>query len=279
MINSRLENEIPPSATSSEYHHKALIVDDEMVIRKAMGRILKLESVKPVFASNAREALEYLNTVKHPFSLIIADQRMPGTHMRGTDLLELAKKISPHTIRFLVTSHSQIEVIINAVNKGAIQRFIPKPWRTEDLRAAIQISLKRYERFLEREKLFSLAKKQSVKLYTLNRELMEVTETHNARLNQLDKELQAITARSHGPDMPDAPTRDELLPGFLQLLEKEPEDKQTRLNHFYSKTLMALFSEMESVAQKNGIELPETLLPGGLHDVQEEDPTPSDPGE
>ncbi len=272
MTQTDQENRNIPDPNPSEYQHHALIVDDERMVRNALGRILEAQNITPVYARTGHEAIEHLNTAHPPFSILIADQRIPGTHMGGTDLLELARQISPNTIRFLITGHAELDTIINAVNKGAIQRFVAKPWQPEELTQAIRISLKRYERFLEKEALFTLAKKQNAGLLALTRKRLEATEAHNARIEHLDKEIQDL--RTQPPQVIKTHCSEELTQQLSQYLETLHVGKQQALDQLYHLALDALSSDIHTLSEKNGIDLSPPLATGDPH----EKPPPPDPG-
>lgn len=69
--------------------------------------------------------------------------------MDGAQFLEKAKDIFPDAIRFLLTGYSDMDAIIDAVNKGEIHRYLTKPWNDDDLLLQIRQSLKQYELTLE----------------------------------------------------------------------------------------------------------------------------------
>jgi DNA-binding NtrC family response regulator len=99
-----------------KYKHKLLFVDDEESITKALYRIFRRQGYEIHTASSGQEGLEMLKKDKKPFSLIISDQRMPG--MTGSQFLEKAKKIFPESIRILLTGYSDMDAIVDAINKG-----------------------------------------------------------------------------------------------------------------------------------------------------------------
>ncbi len=108
-----------------KYKHKLLLVDDEESITKALHRIFRREGYEIYTASSGQKGLEVLKEDKKPFSLIISDQRMPG--MTGAQFLEKAKKIFPNAIRILLTGYSDMDAIVDAINKGEIHRYLTKP--------------------------------------------------------------------------------------------------------------------------------------------------------
>ena len=110
-----------------------LYVDDE---------INNLNSFKAAFrrdfnvllATSGREGLEILeNNVVH---VIITDQRMP--EMTGVDfLIEVLKKYTD-PIRILLTGYTDINAVIDAVNKGHIYYYLNKPWDEQQLKIIIK---------------------------------------------------------------------------------------------------------------------------------------------
>lgn len=128
-----------------------LYVDDE---------INNLNSFKAAFrrdfnvmlASSGKEGLELLkNNVVH---IIITDQRMP--EMTGVDfLIEVLKKYT-EPIRILLTGYTDINAVIDAVNKGHIYYYINKPWDEQQLKIIIKNA---YEIFRLREENKDLVEK------------------------------------------------------------------------------------------------------------------------
>jgi YesN/AraC family two-component response regulator len=121
--------------------YNILLVDDEQNILKALRRLFREEHVNILTASSASEALEIFK--QQSIQLIISDNLMPG--MTGVELINKVREISPDTIRIILSGHSDIEAILNAVNQGEAYRFILKPWNDIDLRLTINIALAQYK--------------------------------------------------------------------------------------------------------------------------------------
>jgi response regulator RpfG family c-di-GMP phosphodiesterase len=237
---------------TSAHFHKILVVDDEPQVGKAIGRLLAMEKLESVYAKSGESALEMLKSAPQPFSLIISDQKMPG--MEGTQFLEQAKILHPETIRFLITGYSQMETIINAVNKGAVQRYISKPWDNDELVVAIRSGIKQYERFLENNALITLAKKQNAKLYELNCELMENAKTHNKERILIDTEIESIDVQLKEITSCQALNPSQIMEK-LQAITPLGGQGQKMLGDLYSQTIIALFDEFNDLALKNGFEI------------------------
>ncbi|HRH59140.1 MAG TPA: hybrid sensor histidine kinase/response regulator [Chitinophagaceae bacterium] len=97
-------------------------------------------------ASSSAEGIAILNTEK--IHVIIADQRMP--HSTGVEFFNIIRSAYPNPVRMLLTGYTDVEAIIDAINKGEIYRYIKKPWNDFELQNAIQNA---YEIYATREKL------------------------------------------------------------------------------------------------------------------------------
>jgi signal transduction histidine kinase/ActR/RegA family two-component response regulator len=100
-------------------------------------------------ASSGEEALERLH--ESPASLVLSDHRMEG--MSGVELLAKVREIDPKTIRILVTAFGDAATLSDAINNGWIYRYMPKPWRPEEMRLALRNGIEVYALDREREEL------------------------------------------------------------------------------------------------------------------------------
>jgi two-component system, NtrC family, response regulator HydG len=106
------------------------------------------------FAKNADEALERLATQE--YAVIVTDQRMPKK--TGLDLLKEAKQKYPKTIGVIVSAYSDIEIILSALNSGAVYRYVVKPWKKDDLFTTIKDAIERFAIAEENTKLVAQLK-------------------------------------------------------------------------------------------------------------------------
>jgi diguanylate cyclase (GGDEF)-like protein/PAS domain S-box-containing protein len=110
-----------------------LLVDDEPSILNALKRLLRREGYTVLTAEGGEAALEILAT--HPAQVIVSDQRMPG--MSGVELLSRVRELYPDTRRIILSGYSDISTLSDAINRGAVWKFIAKPWDDEALKAEI----------------------------------------------------------------------------------------------------------------------------------------------
>jgi response regulator RpfG family c-di-GMP phosphodiesterase len=179
-----------------KYKHTLLLVDDEAPITKALQRTFRKDGYTIYTAASGEEGIKRLQEAEKPFSLIISDQKMPG--MNGAQFLEKAKKIFPRAIRILLTGYSDMDAIVDAVNKGEIHKYLTKPWNDEDLLLQVRQSLEQYELVVENRRLLALTGRQNAKLRDLNKHLEEKVAERakeiiekNEELSRLNKELES----------------------------------------------------------------------------------------
>ncbi len=238
---------------AQKYRHTILLVDDEEAITKAINRLFRKEGHQILTASSGREGLGLLKKVEKPVSLIISDQRMP--EMTGAQFLEKAKEIFPDAIRFLLTGYSDMDAIIDAVNKGEIHRYLTKPWNDDDLMLQVRQSLEQHELVLENRRLLALTKKQNKELGELNRDLEKKVNERTLELKQNNRELQEANEK--------------LEEGFLHTIRLYSTLVET-LNPALGKYMREAAKLSRSVAEELGLDkedLDQIEIAGMIHDI------------
>lgn len=121
--------------------HTLLVVDDEPAILTAVRRLFHDEQIIVTTAESGAEALAILQDQE--VAVILTDNCMP--RMTGLELLAEVKKISPNTMRLMMTGNADLQVAIKAINEGEVYRFIVKPWQNQELIAMVMAALNRYQ--------------------------------------------------------------------------------------------------------------------------------------
>ena len=129
------------STKDSQQRFRVLLVDDEPNILKAITRVFRREGYQILTANSGREALDLLETEQ--FHLMLSDFRMPG--MDGGELIKRAKARYPEMIRIMLTGHADTSSVMDAINEGAVYKFICKPWNDDDLRVTVALALQQFE--------------------------------------------------------------------------------------------------------------------------------------
>lgn len=121
-----------------------LLVDDEMANLDGLKQVLETE-YNVITAISGAEAIDIINTFRSTkeIHLVITDQRMP--QMNGVELLEQLIPLIPDAIRMVLTGFADINAIIDAINHGAVYKFLTKPIEPVELRITIQRALESLE--------------------------------------------------------------------------------------------------------------------------------------
>ncbi|HLC42013.1 MAG TPA: hybrid sensor histidine kinase/response regulator [Methylomirabilota bacterium] len=127
-----------------------LYVDDEEKSLKYFGRAFEGQ-FRVLTAANAQEGFRLLEQHKNEIGLLITDQRMPGE--KGVQLLERARQLCPRVVRVLVTAYSDLDAAIDAVNTGAIYKYVTKPWDIPQLETTLKRGLEFFIVQQERDQL------------------------------------------------------------------------------------------------------------------------------
>jgi len=141
-----LSEDLQSEQKAKKYDTKSinvLYVDDELINLKAFQA--NYRRVFNVFI--ARTAAEGEKTLEdQEIHVLLSDQRMP--EVTGVEFFEKIIKKYPQTIRILITAFSNIQAVIDAINKGKVYRYVTKPWDKDELQTVIQNA---YEVFILRE--------------------------------------------------------------------------------------------------------------------------------
>ena len=118
---------------------KILVVDDERGVLESLADFLR-KDFHVLATDMLDEALALLKG--KDIAVLITDQRMPN--FTGAHLLELASRISPNTVRILITGYADIHAVVQAVNDGHLYHYFSKPWDPEPFRAVVQRAAARF---------------------------------------------------------------------------------------------------------------------------------------
>jgi len=132
---------LPVAPGASAFRRQTLlIIDDEINVTTALHRLLRKENFAVVTVSTAMDGFAAL--ALHDVQVILCDQRMPS--MTGVDFFSKVKDLYPETIRIMLTACTERELVVDALNRGAAQRFLSKPWDDAVLPGQIRDAFRQY---------------------------------------------------------------------------------------------------------------------------------------
>lgn len=155
-----------------------LLVDDEENILSSLRRLLRRDGYTILTATSARQGLELL--AANRVDVIVSDQRMPA--MTGVEFLHKAKDMCPDTVRLVLSGYTDLQSVTDAINEGAIYKFLTKPWDDAMLRANIEEAFRRKAMSDENQRL-------ATELQHANRELERINERLTCVLADRERRL------------------------------------------------------------------------------------------
>ncbi|MDJ0631120.1 MAG: sigma-54 dependent transcriptional regulator [Rhodobacter sp.] len=127
-----------------------LVIDDEPLVREALGQTLELAEFKPLLAGSFIVAKDHITP---DFAgVILSDIRMPGRD--GLFLLEYARSVDPDLPVILLTGEGDIPMAVGAINKGAFD-FLEKPCDNDLMVETVRRALRARALVLENRQLKS----------------------------------------------------------------------------------------------------------------------------
>lgn len=158
-----------------------LLVDDEENIAASLVRLLRRDGYTILRANSGQDGLDLL--AQHKVGVIVSDQRMPG--MTGTEFLIKVKELYPDTVRIVLSGYTELNSVTDAINRGAVYKFLTKPWEDDLLRANVEEAFQRYEMRAENIRLDTELRHANDALRQINQELEQRVElkTHEVVRN------------------------------------------------------------------------------------------------
>jgi RNA polymerase sigma factor (sigma-70 family) len=122
------------------------VIDDDMSVRRAIGRLLESEDYSVELLAGA---WEFLAQAPHTGpSCVILDLNMPG--LNGLELQEALVGRGRAEQVIFITGGASVPTCVQAMKAGAID-YLPKPFRDEDLLYSVERALERSsEQWLQR---------------------------------------------------------------------------------------------------------------------------------
>lgn len=141
---------------------KVLVVDDDPNLLSALKRQFR-KQLNLTTAQSGGDGLSALN-FDGPFAVVVSDMKMPN--MDGVEFLSRVHQQSPDTVRIMLTGNADLQTAVEAVNKGAIFRFLTKPCNTDLLYQTIAAGIDQYRLYNAEKELLGKTLKGAVNLLT-----------------------------------------------------------------------------------------------------------------
>jgi response regulator RpfG family c-di-GMP phosphodiesterase len=173
------------SASAAPATRTVLCVDDEKNILAALRRLFRAHGYEVLTEESARAGLALLES--RAADVVISDMRMP--EMDGVEFLEQVRLRSPASMRLLLTGNADVRLILDAVNRGEIYRYITKPWDDHEMLLVVRHALERKAMVEEQQRLEALTQHQNEQLRELNQGLEAKVAARTAELEASNDKL------------------------------------------------------------------------------------------
>jgi signal transduction histidine kinase/CheY-like chemotaxis protein len=145
---------------------RILVADDMLDILDLCIRILKTEGYDVVGVRSGLEAIE--SAKRERFDLFLTDIMMPG--IKGLETAQAIRSVLPECVIVVMTGFGTMDTAIQALRLG-FSEFVVKPFKPQDLKAAVNRALEKERLRSENERLNAL-----VPLFELSKAMMATVE-------------------------------------------------------------------------------------------------------
>jgi CheY-like chemotaxis protein len=185
----RAGRQLPEHLLLRRTHQRTLLlVDDEENIVSSLKRLLRRDGYHVVTANCGAQGLQRL--AEHAVDVIVSDQRMPG--MTGVEFLRRAKELYPETVRMVLSGYTELQSITDAINEGAIYKFLTKPWDDERLRGHIAEAFSHKEMADENRRLGSAVIVANQELSAVNERLQTLLAEQREQISRESNSLVVV---------------------------------------------------------------------------------------
>lgn len=245
--------------------YAVICVDDERMIIDSLKRSLN-EALDNNFlveiAEGGEDALELLQELiedGYEIPLVITDYIMPG--MKGDELLQQVHKISPGTLKIMLTGQASLDAVVSAINNARLYRYIAKPWQPSDLQLTVREAVRSYCQSRELEALnqaygrfvpkqfLNLLGKQSILDIDLGSQI-------EREMTVLFADIRGFTALSENMSPQD---NFNFINGYLSRMQPVISKHNGFIDKYIGDAIMALFPDSADDAVQAAVEMLNTL--------------------
>jgi CheY-like chemotaxis protein len=119
---------------------RILVMDDEVALRKVVGKMLAMLGYEAEFAQDGAEAIRMVKEAEKPYDAVILDLTIPGG-MGGKEAINKLLEIDPELKAIVSSGYSDDPVLANFQEYG-FKGIMPKPFQSQLLSKVLHEVLK-----------------------------------------------------------------------------------------------------------------------------------------
>ena len=190
ILSSRVE-------TVPEAKPTVLVIDDDQLLREALGRLVRSVGLDAKLYASVPEFLDAGRP--NAISCLVLDVRLPGKS--GLDFQRDLVAADIHLPIIFITGHGDIPMSVQAMKRGAIE-FLTKPFRDQDFLEAIELGLGRDRARRENDQAVTSLRERFEALTSREREIMiEVARGHLSKQIAFNLGVSEATVKVHRSNM------------------------------------------------------------------------------
>ena len=117
-----------------------LVLDDDTHLLSYLDLVLSQAGYVVHATADPEHAFEILACQE--VAVLLCDQRMPV--LSGVEFLSRVRRMYPDTVRIMLSAYGDADEMRQAINIGAVYKFIEKPLRQEELAVIVEEAYRRY---------------------------------------------------------------------------------------------------------------------------------------
>ncbi|MES2019421.1 MAG: EAL domain-containing protein [Pseudomonadota bacterium] len=138
----REERHLPPALTGRLAGAPALLVlDDDAHLLAYLDLTLSAAGFLVHATADPEQAFELLACKE--IAVVLCDQRMPD--MSGVEFLSRVRRMYPRAVRIMLSAYDDYHVTRQAINMGAVYKFLEKPIHQDELQEVVAEALRLYQ--------------------------------------------------------------------------------------------------------------------------------------
>ena len=227
-----------------------LIIEDDAAVLRLLQETFTDQGWKVRLAGDIAQARTELT--RCTFRVVLSDYNLPDG--RGLDLLAEMRGSNRRTVPILMTGLADLNVAVDAINRGNVFRFVAKPLDIATLIAAIRLAVEQFESLVEQDSLTRdiLEHNRRLQLVAVENETLLQTARDRIRSEEQTVEQQKVHIETLSSELQNAYL--DMVTSLMAAIEaKDPYTKGHSDRVFRYCTVMA-----------NVLGLPETVH-GDLH--------------
>lgn len=142
-----------------------LLVEDDPLEAAVVSAILETTGFEVVHFSDPVKAAAALEL--RSFDIVLSDYMMP--RMNGLQVLRRARLHWPDSMRIIITSRSDFDIAVEAINQGEIYRFLRKPVDERELVVTVRLAMEQVRMRREVRRLTEALRMREAELAALGR--------------------------------------------------------------------------------------------------------------